>query len=138
VTSRSALLALVARTLYPAMLVLSLVVLLRGHDQPGGGFIAGMMAVAATALRAVAQGSPRALAGLPGGASRAAALGAALAVLSGFAGPLVGMPYLTHAWAKEIPVSTVLLFEVGVYLAVWGSIGVIAGRMVGIDQEETD
>jgi multicomponent Na+:H+ antiporter subunit B len=48
------------------------------------------------------------------------------------------MPYLTHAWAKEIPVSTVLLFEVGVYLAVWGSIGVIAGRMVGIDQEETD
>ena len=45
-TSRSIMLEYVARSVYWLMLLASVWILLRGHNAPGGGFIAGLMAVA--------------------------------------------------------------------------------------------
>jgi len=140
VTARPVVLDLVARTLYPAMLVASLLIVLRGHDQPGGGFIGGMVAVAATALRSVAAGSDRALRAYPGGPMRVAAFGVFLALASGLPAMWLGRPYLTHLWSEGsvgtfgAKVSTVLVFDGGVYLAVWGALGGIAALMIGLDE----
>jgi multicomponent Na+:H+ antiporter subunit B len=55
--------------------------------------------------------------------------------------PLAG-PYLTHLWADlplvvtSVKVSTVLLFDLGVYLSVWGALGGMAARMIGLDEED--
>jgi multicomponent Na+:H+ antiporter subunit B len=64
-TPRSVLLDVFVRWLYPGMLAASVWMLLRGHNEPGGGFIGGMIAVAATAMFAVASGSESALGRLP-------------------------------------------------------------------------
>jgi len=47
-------------------------------------------------------------------------LGVGLALVSGIAAVLAGLPYLTHLWAGGL--STVLLFDLGVFCAVWGAL----------------
>jgi multicomponent Na+:H+ antiporter subunit B len=118
--TNSPLLIIAARPLYWVLFAASLWVLLRGHNAPGGGFIGGLLAVAASSWLASLQGVAAAqrlqgLAPLP-----LAMLGVLLALVSGLAGPLVGQPYLTHLWYG--PLSTVLPFDVGVFLAVWGAL----------------
>ncbi|MGD9904832.1 MAG: MnhB domain-containing protein [Vicinamibacterales bacterium] len=136
-TSRPVVLMLVSRGLYPALLVASVLILLRGHNEPGGGFIGGMVAVAATALRAVAGGSASALTAFPGGPVRVAAAGVALAGASGLPALALGRPYLTHLWAPgSLPLSTVLAFDLGVYLVVWGALGGVVTRMIALDEAE--
>src|SRR5690349_8725077 len=84
----------VSRPLYPVILLAALAVLLRGHDAPGGGFIAGLMAVSASALCAFAQGRRAAVRRLPLRSSlRLAGAGVLLAALAGLPGALLGAPY---------------------------------------------
>lgn len=140
-TTQSVVLNFVARTLYPLMLLASILIVVRGHDEPGGGFIGGMVAVAATAFRAVAAGSARARRAYPGGPLRLAASGAVLAVVSGLPALWLGQPFLTHYSARPeaglsgITVSTVLLFDAGVYLVIWGALGAIATDMISLGEE---
>jgi multicomponent Na+:H+ antiporter subunit B len=86
------------------------------------------VAVAATAALAIVLGPSRARRRLPLAPVGLAATGVGLALLSGLAAPLLGRPYLTHLWATvplgftELKVSTVLVFDLGVLLAVWGTL----------------
>jgi multicomponent Na+:H+ antiporter subunit A len=134
------LLSLAARVLYPVLLLGALIILLRGHNKPGGGFIAGMIAVAATSLLAVARGSQPALSRMPLGPTRLAATSALIALGSGLPALFYGRPFLTHLWATvplgvtEIKVSTVMLFDLGVFGTVWGALGGLCARMVGLDE----
>jgi multicomponent Na+:H+ antiporter subunit B len=115
--------------LLPLLLLFSLFLLFRGHNEPGGGFIAGLVAAAAVVLylfsmdiasaRRVLRVDPRSLLG--GGMS--------LAVLSGVPGVFRGQPFFTAQWwelalpgAGKVKLSTVLLFDIGVYLVVVGAV----------------
>ncbi len=120
-TPRSLLLTHAARLLYWILLAAAVWVLLRGHNEPGGGFIGGLLAVAASSLLAItldvcAARRLQPLAPLP-----LAMSGVALALLAGFFGAAAGLPFLTHLWT-EAGVSTVLLFDIGVFCAVWGAL----------------
>ena len=46
------------RFMLPLLILFSIVVLLRGHNQPGGGFVGGLLATSAFALYAMAFGVP--------------------------------------------------------------------------------
>ncbi len=126
-TSRSVLLEYVARAVYWLMLAASLWILLRGHNAPGGGFIAGLVAVAATALIAIVDGVQQARRRLLLGPLGLAVTGVLLALLSGVPGLVADAPFLTHQWwsiefaGTSFKLSTVLLFDLGVYGAVWGA-----------------
>ena len=128
-TPRALIAEVFVRFLYPLLLLASLWVLLRGHNAPGGGFIGGLLAVAASAAWALAFDAARALRRLPLAPAPLAALGVLLALASGLPALAQGLPYLTHLWFTlplgftELPLSTVLLFDLGVYLCVWGAIG---------------
>jgi multicomponent Na+:H+ antiporter subunit B len=141
-TRRAVLLDVVVRPLYPGLLLFSVWLLLRGHNEPGGGFIGGMVAVAATAVRAAAIGWAGTAQRIPLGPSRLAGTGVGLALVSGLPALLVGRPYLTHLWVDvplavtSVSVSTVLLFDLGVYLTVWGALGGVAGHLIGLDEED--
>lgn len=133
---RLVILAVLARPLYVLILAVSVWVLLRGHNEPGGGFIGGLLAVSATVLWAVAHSCTAAQARLPlRDPVRLAALGAGLAALSGLPALLDGQSYLTHwwgsldLWVTSFKVSTVMLFDLGVYLCVWGG---LAGYALGL------
>jgi multicomponent Na+:H+ antiporter subunit B len=126
-TQRSLMLEFVARSAYWFMLAVSVWILLRGHNSPGGGFIAGLIAVAATALLAIVYGVDSARRYLPLQPLILTAVGILLALLSGIPGILDGSSFLTHQWwslgpgDNAIKLSTVILFDAGVYAAVWGA-----------------
>lgn len=140
-TPRAVILDVFVRGLYPLMLAASIWILLRGHNEPGGGFIGGMVAVAATAMLAVAQGAEIAQRRMPLGPLRLAAAGVLLSLASGLPALALGDAYMTHLWASlplgftDLKVSTVLLFDVGVFAAVWGALGGLCAQMVGLDEE---
>jgi len=123
----SPLLQTVARAILPIALLLSLHMLVRGHDLPGGGFVAGLMTASALILQFVA--APRRIAerALPCRPVTLLWLGLAVAVGSAV-GPLVlGHPLLTHTFGGVgVPVlgyvkqSTAMIFDIGVYLLVTG------------------
>jgi len=117
------------RFLYPVLLIASVWILLRGHNAPGGGFIAGLLAVGASAAYALVFDAAAALRKLPLAPPLLAGCGVLLSLLSGLPAVWKGQAFLTHPWATlqaglfKIPLSTVMLFVLGVYLAVWGALG---------------
>ena len=120
-TPRSSLLTQAARPLYWILLAAAVWVLLRGHNEPGGGFIGGLLAVAGSSLVAItldvrAAHRLQPLAPLP-----LAMSGVALALLAGLLGATAGLPFLTHLWT-EVGLSTVMLFDIGVFCTVWGAL----------------
>ncbi len=117
-----------AGTLLPVMLLLSVVVLLRGHNEPGGGFLGGLLAASGFVLYGLANGSRVAARKMRLSPMRATGLGLLLAALSGAPAMVLGLPYLEGLWMTvELPgfpeplkVGTPLVFDVGVYLLVVG------------------
>ena len=117
---RSILLERAAPVLYWVMLLIALAILLRGHNEPGGGFIGGLVAVAASALLAIILDPDSARRRQPLAPLRLAVAGVGLTLLSGLPAVVLGLPYLTHLWSGGW--STVLLFDLGVFCAVWGTL----------------
>lgn len=134
---RSIVLETTVSFLYWIMLGAALWLLLRGHNAPGGGFVAALVAVAATAARALVFGVAAARARLPLGPLSLSALGLALAAASGLPALALGQAFLTHWWgelamgALALKISTVLLFDLGVALCVWGALGGFCLRLLG-------
>lgn len=127
---RSLILSTAARPLLPLMLVLSFVVLLRGHNEPGGGFVGGLLAAAAFTLYALAIGADEAKRMLRFSPRTFIGLGLALAVLSGFVGLFVRGELFGAVWTgipvpgfdEPIKFGTPVAFDVGVYLVVLGGV----------------
>jgi multicomponent Na+:H+ antiporter subunit B len=124
----SVILTATSRLLLPVMLLFSIAVLLRGHNEPGGGFVGGLIAAAAVVLHAIAVGpaAARRLIGLD--VRTWLGIGLAVATAAALAGPLLGHPVFKGLWtglhiplAGELKIGTPLLFDVGVYLVVAAS-----------------
>lgn len=114
------------RYLFPILLVFAVFIFLRGHNEPGGGFIAGLVASAAYALYSIAFDAIEARRVLGVETRLLIGIGLALALLAGLIGIFSGEPFLTGLWIDTpLPypfskVGTPLLFDVGVFLAVLG------------------
>lgn len=115
------------RSLVAVLLLFSVFLLLRGHDEPGGGFIGGLVAAAAFALYAIAfdVASTRRMLGIR--PQMMIALGLALAGSAGIISLIASEPYFNHLWYHmempgfgEIHLGTFLLFDIGVFLVVIG------------------
>lgn len=123
---RSPIFQAAARVLMPLLLVFAVFLLLRGHNEPGGGFVAGLVVAVAFVLRMLADG--------PGAARKALlvdpwtllGLGLLTALFSGALPVAVGRPFLTALWADLGPahwhllVGTPMLFDLGVCFVVIG------------------
>lgn len=124
----SRLLLIATRYLGPLLVLLSLVVLYRGHNLPGGGFIGGLLAASAVMLLALARGWPVVTKRLLIDPIQLLVLGLAIAMVSGLPGILNSGAFLTGMWLPAIDVpllgklklGTPLLFDLGVYLTVLG------------------
>lgn len=108
----------------PFALCLSLYLLWRGHNEPGGGFVGGLIAAAGYTTYVLPRGYAALKKVLPVDCRHLLALGLASAGISGLAGLLNSSAYLTHAWVDvgSLALGTALLFDIGVYLTVLGSI----------------
>jgi multicomponent Na+:H+ antiporter subunit B len=118
---KSVILATAARFLKPLLLAFSVLLLFRGHDYPGGGFVGGLAGAAAFSLQAISADVPSAKRALRVDPHVLTAAGLLIAGLAAVAGMLAGQPFLTAQWLVG-PVGTVMLFDIGVYLVVIGSV----------------
>ena len=116
------------RMLTALLLLVSVYLLWRGHNEPGGGFVGGLTAAAAFILVAISDGWRTARRSLGVDARLIALVGLGLAAGAGLIAGLNGLPFLTGLWWKQagLPLGTPLLFDIGVYLAVMGSVLTVA------------
>ncbi|MEL7276721.1 MAG: Na+/H+ antiporter subunit B [Pseudomonadota bacterium] len=127
---RSFILTTGTRYIVALLLLFSIYMLLRGHNEPGGGFIGGLIGATGFVLYAVACGTKEARAALRVLPQSIAMVGLGIALAAGMFAGLFGDPLFTGQWlyfggSKEeggLPLSTVLAFDIGVYLVVFGAI----------------
>lgn len=126
---QSLILKTATRLLVGLILVFSIYLLLRGHNAPGGGFVAALVAGTGFALITISEGPAIVRKAIRFDPIRIAACGLALSILCGIAGLVSGQPFLTGLWWIEktknpqpLAVGTPLFFDVGVFLAVLGTI----------------
>ncbi|CAN5738000.1 Na+/H+ antiporter subunit B [soil metagenome] len=136
---RSLILRKVATSILPVTTLFAFYLLLRGHNHPGGGFIAGLVTSAAVILQGLSFGASWAQSRLDHVLRPAPWVGLAIAIAAGAIPLSQGDGFLTHYHAYvEIPnrdpvhLSTTLLFDVGVYLVVVG----IAATLLRVFSEE--
>ena len=117
----SVILRTAARLLVPLILLFSVFLLLRGHNETGGGFIGGLVAGISFSLYAIAYGTAASRKSLRATPPRLMAVGLGIAVLSGVLPLFMGGALLEGLWVKwPLKVGTPVLFDVGVYLLVIG------------------
>ena len=127
---------LIFRTITPyltgLMLLFSVFVLLRGHNEPGGGFIGGLIAASAFAIFGIANGVSAVRRAMRFHPMALAGFGLFIGTLAGVPSFFVDVPFFTGLWifpsffGETIALSTPLVFDIGVYFVVIGSITSIA------------
>ena len=129
----------IAPLIVATMLVFSIYVCLRGHNEPGGGFIGGLIAASAIAVLGMASSAAQARKALYFDPLSIAGFGVLLAGLTGLVSVFNDNPFMTSIWLylelgeATVPLSTPLLFDIGVYLVVFGTISSIA---LGLESNE--
>ena len=120
--------AVLVRLLLPLAMLVSLFFLLRGHNAPGGGFVGGLILATALLLQYIVGGTVWVEAQLRIHPLSWIAIGLLCAAAAGIGAWLTDAPFLTSlAWHGELPLlgelhlSSVLLFDLGVYMLVVGA-----------------
>jgi multicomponent Na+:H+ antiporter subunit A len=109
------------RFLMPLLLLFAVFLLMRGHNEPGGGFVGGLVAAAAFALFMIAYGVQRARQALRVEPMTLLAAGLLVAFISGVPALLLGQPFMTAQWLMEpVAIGTPMLFDLGVFGVVTG------------------
>jgi multicomponent K+:H+ antiporter subunit A len=121
------LLSMVSRPVLPAALMLAAFLLLRGHQAPGGGFVAGLVIGTALIVQESAYGRIWSQRQLHRQTQRLIGAGLLLALATGLGALLFGRPFLTSAfWHGSLPLlgelalTSTLLFDIGVMMIVSG------------------
>lgn len=120
--------AVLVRLLLPIALVVSFYLFMRGHNQPGGGFVAGLVMSVAFILQYMVAGTQWVEAQMSLRPMRWMGFGLFSATLTGLGALCFGYPFLTtHTLHLSVPVlgdihiASALFFDVGVYAMVVGS-----------------
>ncbi len=120
--------AVLVRLLLPIAMVVSFYLFMRGHNQPGGGFVAGLVMSVAFILQYMVAGTQWVEAQMSLRPMRWMGFGLLAATLTGLGALFAGYPFLTtHTWHLSLPVlgdihvASALFFDVGVYAMVVGS-----------------
>lgn len=137
----SVILATMARPFLVIMLAASIYILLRGHNEPGGGFIGGLIAAAAIGVFGMASGVATVRKALRVDPMAIAGFGVVMAGASGLMSLFIDAPFMTSIWLyldigeSVVPLSTPLFFDLGVYCVVFGTLSAIALSLES-DREE--
>ena len=146
--SQPLMLRVAARVLLPIALVVTLYIFMRGHNQPGGGFIAGLITAVTLVLQYMATGQSRAEALLRADGGRRfvrwIGIGLGIAGLTGVGAFYFGQPFLTSAHGNpdipflgSLPLATAALFDLGVYITVVGATLLTLSTLGAVTREPT-
>jgi len=138
-----------SRVILPLALMVSVYIFLRGHNLPGGGFIAGLITAVALILQYFASGVAWTAARWRIDYHHLAGVGVIIAGLTGLGSLVFGYPFLTSTFeyvpiplVGKVELASALLFDLGVYLTVVGATLLILTNMgklsTGRGMEEAD
>ncbi|MET0283887.1 MAG: monovalent cation/H+ antiporter subunit A [Polyangiales bacterium] len=120
--------AIIARLLLPMALVLAVHIFLRGHNEPGGGFVAGLIVAIALLMQYIVAGTLWVEARARLLPVRWIAIGLLLAACTGLGSFVFGFPFLTthtaHValpWIGEVHFPSATFFDLGVFAVVVGA-----------------
>ena len=130
----------ISRLLVGLMLLFSVFLLWRGHNEPGGGFIGGLVAAAGIIVYGLAEGPAMMRKLLRVNPPTLVLIGLLTSVVSGLLPLLQDSAFLTGMWLffgateteKGLGLGTPLLFDVGVYLVV---VGGVSGMVIALEEE---
>ena len=145
----------VTRVLMPIAIVVGLYIFLRGHNEPGGGFVAGLVIAIALLMQYMASGFAWTQERKRIEYHTMIGLGVVIAGLTGVGSWLFGQPFLTSAYTyihlppiEEFELATAMLFDLGVFLTVLGAVMLMlyslsriagfAGATVNVDPMDYD
>jgi multicomponent K+:H+ antiporter subunit A len=136
-------LAVVSKPLLPIALLVSAFLFLRGHNEPGGGFIAALVTGTALILQYIAEGTRKTQAQFRHDPLTFIGSGLLLAVLTGLGSWVLGYPFLTSTYAYvtlplvgKFEVASAMLFDLGVFLGVVGTVLLILIGLGGLTLRE--
>ena len=125
-----------SRLLLPLALLVAIFVLLRGHNLPGGGFIAGLITAVALITQYLANGIAWTRSRMSARLHPLIGVGLLIATLTGLGSWLFGYPFLTSTFTYlnwplvgKFEVASAMLFDLGVFLVVVGVTLVILLRL---------
>jgi multicomponent Na+:H+ antiporter subunit B len=122
----STILQTATRVLMPLLLLFAVFLLLRGHNQPGGGFVGGLVVASSFVLYSIAFGVDAGRRALLVRPATLLGVGPLIALTSGLPALITGQPFMTAQWTEvplggtAVALGTPLVFDVGVFLAVIG------------------
>ncbi|BCO30462.1 monovalent cation/H+ antiporter subunit A [Thiohalobacter sp. COW1] len=123
-----AVMASLTRLLLPLALLVSAFIFLRGHNLPGGGFIAGLITAVAIIMQYLANGVEWTQSRLPANMHPLVGLGLLVATATGLVSLVYGYPFLTSAYSHvhwpvvgEFEIASAIAFDLGVYMVVVGA-----------------
>ena len=133
-----------AQIMFPLTLTVSIFLFLRGHNAPGGGFIAGLVLAVPLVIQYVIQGTASVESRFGFDYIRCIGAGLLIAIASGMASMLFGVPFLTSGHADlhlpligEVPLASAMGFDTGVYLVVFGGVMLILSMMGTVKPSRT-
>ncbi|NNJ68688.1 MAG: monovalent cation/H+ antiporter subunit A [Boseongicola sp.] len=119
----------VTRVLMPLAAMVGLYIFLRGHNEPGGGFVAGLVIAIALLMQYMASGFAWTQARQRIEYHFMIGTGVIIAGLTGAGAWLFGRPFLTSSYTyihlppiEEFEIATAMLFDLGVFLTVLGAV----------------
>lgn len=131
--------ATLTRILLPLALLVAVFILLRGHNQPGGGFIAGLITAVALIVQYLANGAVWTHRRMASDSHPLVAWGLGIAAFTGLASWLFGYPFLTSTFGHlnwpivgEFELASAMTFDLGVYLVVVGATLMILTNLGGL------
>ncbi|MDO4591516.1 MAG: monovalent cation/H+ antiporter subunit A [Comamonadaceae bacterium] len=120
--------AVLVRLLLPFATMVSIYLFLRGHNEPGGGFVAGLVFSVALLLQYIISGTHWVEAHMPLFPRRWIGFGLLFAILTGLGSVVVGYPFMTShtfhfslPWIGQIHLASATFFDIGVFTLVVGS-----------------
>jgi multisubunit Na+/H+ antiporter MnhB subunit len=138
----STILRAATRVLMPLLLLFAVFLLLRGHNQPGGGFVGGLVVASSLVLYSIAFGVDAARRALLVRPATLLGVGLLVALASGLPAIVTGQPFMTALWTEmplgpaAVALGTPLLFDAGVFLTVIGVVLTIVFTLAEVTLSE--
>jgi multicomponent Na+:H+ antiporter subunit B len=138
----SSILQTATRVLMPLLLLFAVFLLLRGHNQPGGGFVGGLVVASSFVLYSIAFGVDAGRRALLVRPATLLGVGPLVALTSGLPAIITGQPFMTAQWTEvplggtAVAIGTPLVFDVGVFLAVVGVVLTIVFTLTEVSLTE--
>jgi multisubunit Na+/H+ antiporter MnhB subunit len=135
---KSLIFSVTIKILKPIFWIIAIWLLVRGHNAPGGGFVAGLVAATAVILQILNGGWSSLHPRLRENLFEICGIGIFISIFSGAMALLIGNPFMTGRWMniRGLEIGSPVIFDAGVFILVFAVVLICAGYLLKDEDEE--